>query len=85
MVKETRIAFEVKDIVAFRVQCKKCCSEITLRLDSDKGSPDECPMCKEPKWVVGSGGYELLTALRRVSHHDPKDGSTIHLEIHSED
>jgi hypothetical protein len=85
MVKETRITFEVKDIRAFGVRCKKCTNEITLRLESDKGIPEECPMCKESRWLIGSGAPGFLQALRAVYAKDPQSGATVRLEIEAED
>ena len=87
MVKETRIIFEVKDILAFRVQCKnpKCGNEVLLRLASTKSLPDSCPMCKEQRWLAGSGGAQLLTALRAVLAEDLDSGGLIRLEIDGEE
>lgn len=85
MVKETRITFEVKDILAFRVKCKKCLNEVTLRLDSDKGIPDSCPMCNQDRWASGSGAYGLLTALRSVLDGERGTVAEIHLEIDGEE
>ena len=84
MVKETRIVFEVKDIRAFKVRCKKCLNEISLRLDNERGIPDDCPMCNAPKWAVGTSGYGLLKALRGAYDEESNNGSIIRLEIDGE-
>lgn len=84
MVKETRIVFEIKDIQAFKVRCKKCSNEISLSIESDCGIPDECPMCKKSQWLVGSGAGRLLNVLRYILSEDPNVGSSVHLEIAGE-
>ena len=85
MVKETRIIFEVKDIRAFRVVCNKCSNEVVVQLSSDKHLPDECPMCKEHHWLVGSRADRLLNILRSINDNDPGALTTVRLEIDGED
>ena len=85
MVKQTRVIFEIGDILAFRVECKCCSNEVTLRLDSDKGIPDDCPMCNSPKWIIGTKADRLLRYLREAADTDPKVGTIIHLEIDCEE
>ena len=84
MVRETRIVFEVKDILAFKVQCKKCNNEVSVHLDSDQVIPDDCPMCHKGSWMVGTGAYSLLKALRSALEEQPSTGATIHLEVDGE-
>ena len=82
MVKETRIIFSVKDILAFRVHCKKCQNEVTMRLNNGWLLPDECPLCRQDRWLVGSSASRLLQALRGVFAEDEKDVlATVLLEV----
>ena len=81
VVKETRHIFEVKDILVVRVECKNCSNEVVMRLKSDKGLPDNCPMCHDPKWIAGSRGAGLLKALRAALEDDPSTGGKILMEI----
>ena len=70
VVKETRIVFEVKDIKAIRIQCKKCGAEIVL-VPLGK-FPGYCPICAA-SWFPEhlsraqrqeSTAFELLFSLR---------------------
>ena len=81
MIKQTRHIFEVKDILSIRVECKNCANEISLRLHSDKTIPDDCPMCKCSRWVLGTQADRLVKALRDAYSADPKAKTTIRLEI----
>ncbi len=51
IVKQTRILFECTDILALRIECEDSRNERTLRLTGDEGIPDDCPMCKKPRWI----------------------------------
>lgn len=46
MVKETRIVFEIRDIVAVRIRHKPCGGEVLQRLGDEWLIPDVCPMCR---------------------------------------
>ena len=85
MVKQTRHIFEVKDILAIRVECKNCHNEITLRLNSDKGIPDDCPMCKCSRWIVGTYADRLVKTLRDSYGSDPEVQTIIRFEIDGEE
>ena len=85
MVKETRIIFGGRDILAFRLRCKSCSNEVVLRLDGEQKPPDWCPLCNDRKWLVGSGGQNLLQDLRSVLNEDPQAGAQVYLEIDGKD
>ena len=75
MVKETRIIFQVEDIVAFRVQCGKCKNELLINLKDSKIMPESCPLCR-CEWLVRNNGIEqpaglrLLRELRDILYSD---------------
>ena len=81
VVKETRHVFEVKHILALRVKCKNCSNEVAMRLQNDQLLPDNCPMCKDQKWLAGSAGARLLKSLRAVLEGNADMGGTILMEI----
>ena len=54
MVKETRIIFDMKDIVAFRLRHESCGGEMVHRLDDSWVMPAKCPICNDA-WVVETG------------------------------
>ena len=85
MVKQIRHIFEVKDILAIRVECKNCHNEITLRLCSDEKIPDDCPMCKCSQWVMGTYADRLVKTLRDAYSSDPKVKTFIRFEIDGEE
>ena len=85
VVKETRHIFEVGDILVVRVTCVNCKNTISMQVKGDNSFPDDqCPMCRAPKWLVGSGGPYLLKALRAALDEDSKVGGIIHLEINGD-
>ncbi len=64
MVKETRLIFDVTDIKALRIKCKRCLNELAMRLESEHGIPDDCPVCRTSNWAVGTQAYALWKALQ---------------------
>ena len=57
MVKETRIVFELKDIISVRVQCGSCNNEVVLKLNADACQPNiplVCPHCQR-SWRSAGG------------------------------
>ena len=85
LVKQTRVIFEVKDVLAIRVECKNCANEIALRLNSDKSIPDDCPMCRCSQWIVGTYADRLIKTLRDAYGADPKVRTIIRFEIDGEE
>ena len=85
MVKQIRHIFQVRDIHAVRVKCKKCSNEILLRLCTEQTIPDECPMCRCNNWIVGTFADDLIKALRKVFNGAPQALATIRFEIDGEE
>ena len=85
MVKETRITFEIGDILSFRLKCANCEAEIRADLEKLRRLV-ECPLCGEG-WEIpneSSAVREVLRALRQLSRE--RDSTrTIRFEIDGED
>ena len=63
MVKDTRILFELKDLVTIRVRCVRCPNEIVLRPGPECiGMPEQCLNCGM-SWVQGSKPANLTRSL----------------------
>ena len=85
MVKQTRIIFKVPDILAVRVECGHCGNEVSLRLDSDKTLPMDCPMCTCSKWLLGTNAPRIIEALRYALGAEPGAQVTVRFEIDGEE
>ncbi len=87
MVKETRIVFEVKDIIGIRIRCNECLGEVVLKLPGDR-IPSHCPICERllvpsditPEARRKSTVFEMVHALR-VWSRDTNAPVTVFLEF----
>ena len=86
MVKETRIVFSPKDILAVRVTCESCRREVVLRLDEKQAPPTDCPMCRDSWEMVGQNNFGLgvVKAMRNLAKHGDARVS-LRFEIDGED
>ena len=69
MVKETKIVFELSDILAMRFECGFCHSETTVALQCTMPSPTVCGVCEQKwRWERGQDDViaNMLSALRLV-------------------
>ncbi len=85
MVKQTKHLFQVRDIRAVRVECKKCSNEIILRLCTEQTIPDECPMCRCSNWILGTYADDIVRQLRKALGADERVNSTIRFEVDGEE
>ena len=91
MVKETRIIFEVGDLVALRYQCggEACNQEMLFRLDNGGSLPFQCPSCgrqwHNPGPQANPNPYllELLRLLKNTNGSSPP--VKIKFELHDPD
>ena len=81
MVKQTRLLATASDVVAVRLECRGCGNALLLDVPNNRDLPDDCPLCKAPRWLVGTGAYEVVKAMRDMADADPKCGATVYLEI----
>ena len=66
MVKETRIVFEVGDLIAFRIVCEECGGEAVRPFTGDLPSaPSRCPWCGH-LWQVGQVD-RLVETIRNIA------------------
>ena len=87
MVKETRQVFDVEDLKALRLKCKKCGAELVLEV-SQCVVPVSCPApnCGERWTPVNSNSSRaggVVYALRQLLEF-PEGGMTIRFEIEGE-
>ena len=69
MVKQTRIVFEVKDLIAFRVVCEECGGEVVHSFeDSFPEAPGQCPWCHH-FWEVVQVNRSIGTIRTMLHHH----------------
>ena len=81
-VKQTKILFEVRDLIAFRVVCKHCGGEAVHSFKV--GFPDaleECPWCNQV-WHVGQVNRLIETV--RTMLNDPDDLTCLWRELDGE-
>ena len=65
MVKETRIIFDLADIVSIRFVCVQCSGEVVHYLDNAvRQLPKQCPVCNA-SWD-GASGISLAEEMREV-------------------
>ena len=79
--KQTRVTFDIGDILSFKVCCSSCKAEITAELEKLR-SLIQCPLCGE-NWEhpnETSAVREALRALRNLSR-DKEPTRTIRFEI----
>ncbi len=69
MVKETRVVFDLTDIVSVRFVCAECFGEVVHHIDDKvKRIPDRCPACNAP-WDGATGvslAKEMAEVLRKA-------------------
>ena len=85
MVKQTRVIFELGDIVAFTVRCNDCKGEVKTKLD-DLSRLTDCPLCAST-WDLGgepSATREALRALRQLAR-EKNPTRVIRFEIDGEE
>ena len=79
MVKQTRIVFEVKDFIAFRVVCEKCGGEVVHSFeDSFPDAPGQCPWCHHFR-EVGQVN-RLIGTIRTMLHNHGLTGLRLELD-----
>ena len=69
MVKETRIVFELTDLVMVRLHCPDCSGEVSQSLESTDPIPDHCTLCRaewKPPSKSDSNAVELIRLIRRA-------------------
>ena len=79
--RQTRVTFDIGDILSFKVCCSSCKAEITAELEKLR-SLIQCPLCGE-NWEYPnetSAVREALRALRNLSR-DKEPTRTIWFEI----
>ena len=89
MVKETRIIFEVGDLVALRYQCggEACNQEMLFRLDNGGNLPFQCPACGK-QWHTPSSGNNLssrLLELMRLLHNANGNSPPVKIKFELDD
>ena len=84
MVKQTRIIFEVGDIVGVRLRCKACSEDTLQSIKREARVVDQCPHCGEP-WRPPSQplfvAQELARTLKLLRDEDPRAKVSAILEI----
>ena len=73
MVKQTRIIFEVGDVVNLRIRCNTCKREIVQKISAEREIQVACPLCNTPWKSTGSGATateRLFIALHDVLAQD---------------
>ena len=81
MVKQTRIIFELGDIVAIRIQCTECKGEILIRLDADHHHvPERCPHCDDP-WRTLTHIQSAITQLRNALKYEQDNSVKMRIEL----
>ena len=80
MVKQTRIVFEVKDLVAFRVVCEQCGGEAVHSFDEGfPNPPSQCPWCNHG-WKVGQASRLINTVRTMLNDVDGLTGLRLELD-----
>ena len=80
MVKQTRIVFEVKDLVAFRVVCDQCGGEVVHVFgDRFPDVPSRCPWCNHT-WQVGQVNRLIGTVRTMLNDLDGLTGLRLELD-----
>ena len=79
MVKQTRIVFQVKDLISFCVVCEECGGEAAFSFSADlPNAPDRCPWCHHC-WQVGQAN-RLLGTIRNMLHNQSLTGLRLELD-----
>ena len=80
MVKQTRIVFEVKDLVAFRVVCDECSGEaVHSFVNGFPDVPSHCPWCNH-LWRVGQVNRLIGTVRNMLNDLDGLTGLRLELD-----
>ena len=81
MVKQTRIIFEIGDILAIRIQGKCCDGEILIKLGADHYHvPERCPHCDDP-WRTLTHIQSAITQLRNALKYEKDSSVKMRLEL----
>ncbi len=83
MVKQTRIIFEIGDIVSIRIQCKCCKREVVQGVRDSIGMREKCPLCNE-SWGDVTVPRTLLKAIQDTSVQGDAMRMKIRLELDGE-
>ena len=60
MVRQTRIIFDLSEVVAVRLQCGRCGDEVVQSVRRTESAPTVCPMCECP-WGTSATQHVLRT------------------------
>ena len=79
MVKETRIVFEVSDLLAFRIVCEECGGDVVHSFNIEfPNAFSRCPWCGH-MWQVGQAN-RLIEAIRSIRHTHGLAGLRLELD-----
>ena len=86
MVKQTRIIFDLSEVVAVRLQCRACGDEVVQCVDRTVNAPFVCPSCGQSWAVPGKGlpSHALLAEMRYLVDRHGELPVVLRLELPGE-
>lgn len=86
MTSQTKLFIEISDVLAIRLECKKCGASLIMSLAESVQLPRACINCNHDWWddvdkSAQDGIRELLAAVKKIERAIEKQGVKFSLEI----